>query len=634
MGDGARCWLQTRSRAWDPTQKLLHNAVGSGARGLLAGTGVAASALASVSGIASGCSSTGTVSGLTGLAHHPIHLRTTSAAVAARRITTACASSSAAVAAAAAASTSPAAPSLPTRHIVAAVDPDLAGALAVIFWDADPDADPDSSGPTTTSLLTPHPADPHGPRPPGADGGAADGPGGGVTGVWLPVPPPPPADRSRWSVGVWDMPVSAAERQKKTLGGGVSRRRLLHVAGARAVLSQALAAALPPPGEPRRVALYGYVEVPPILPGDGSFSAYTSLWSTGAWLGLLTGMGFTVGSTPVRRWKTDLGLYGARSKEAGMQLARVLFPGQQPILRLKKDHGRADALLIAAWALGASLPPRLAATLRRNHQDLASLLEQETAAGRPAPSLQWGPPRPPAPTDAYGSLLTPERDMMDEIEAAHAKVQRVEDARAQRRAAKDEEAAARAARKAARAAKSKSKSASTSRAGGAAEAGEGEGQAAAPKVARRRRAAAAPTEGGDAETGAEAGAEAAAAGVEGAKRRARRKKAAAESEASGEAEPAGGAAGVAPAATGDAAPSTPARSPMRRTKTGAAPAVPGAEVGGVAETGEASGQQAASVGGVDGEAAGKAPAKARRRRAGAAAVQGAAPAGAEQQDVA
>ncbi|GLI59809.1 hypothetical protein VaNZ11_001775 [Volvox africanus] len=394
--------------------------------------------------------------------------------------------------------------SLPTRHIVAAVDPDLNGALALIYWDVDPTptaslrlpspppqtitsassavpgvtagcsvGDTASSEPGTsfTSVPVILPAGQVGdadcmiamPTLAGSAQGAAvsrgreaaveikDGDEGEERGgkedkgekrltfsggsnvaaaVWthelkFPAPPAPPADPSLWTVRVWDMPVSAAELQKPTATGGISRRRLLHVAGARAMLASALASALPPPEEHRHVALYGYVEVPPILPGDGNISAYTSLWSTGAWLGLLTGMGFTVGSMPVRRWKQDMGLYGARSKDAGLALARVLFPRQARILKHKKNHGRADALLIAAWALGASLPPRLAGTLRRNHMTVDELLAEQ-----PAVRLAWGPPRPPTPTDAYGNPLSPERDMMAEIEAAEARVDRLEEARA------------------------------------------------------------------------------------------------------------------------------------------------------------------------------------------------------------
>ncbi|GIL79284.1 hypothetical protein Vretifemale_8661 [Volvox reticuliferus] len=446
------------------------------------------------------------------LARAELHQSALSAA-ADRRLTVTAASATGSYSSATSAYYGRAPVSLPTRHIVAAVDPDLNGALALIYWDADPSpaallrpplpsprfttpashAAPGvaancgvggaaSSEPGTSMALPAWQVGDSGwlmvmPTHAGSTQGRAVSSGSeaavevddeeeeergrkgdndeklfGVSGganvaaavqsheLRVPAPPAPPADPSLWTVRVWDMPVSAAERQKPTATGGISRRRLLHVAGARAVLANALACALPPPEEHRRVALYGYVEVPPILPGDGNISAYTSLWSTGAWLGLLTGMGFTVGSTPVRRWKQDMGLYGARSKDAGLTLARVLFPGQARILKHKKNHGRADALLIAAWALGASLPPRLAGTLRRNHMTVDELLAEQ-----PAVRLAWGPPRPPTPTDAYGNLLSPERDMMDEIEAAEARVDRLEEARAAKKAGRPKGRAAAAA---------------------------------------------------------------------------------------------------------------------------------------------------------------------------------------------
>ena len=41
-----------------------------------------------------------------------------------------------------------------------------------------------------------------------------------------------------------------------------------------------------------------------------------------------------------------------QGKEGSLALARQLFPQAEPLLRRKKDHGRAEAILIAAWALG------------------------------------------------------------------------------------------------------------------------------------------------------------------------------------------------------------------------------------------------------------------------------------------
>ncbi len=86
---------------------------------------------------------------------------------------------------------------------------------------------------------------------------------------------------------------------------------------------------------------------------------------------------------------------------------------QPPNLRRKADHGRADALLIAAWALGATLPRALAATLRRSrdvYPDLAAFL-----AAHPGVGLAWGAPRPPLPYDAYGGMLAPEADADEHV---------------------------------------------------------------------------------------------------------------------------------------------------------------------------------------------------------------------------
>ena len=57
--------------------------------------------------------------------------------------------------------------------------------------------------------------------------------------------------------------------------------------------------------------------------------------------------------SPPAVWKKDLGIYGRRfTKEDSRSLALELFPELADELRRKKDHGRAESLLIAAWGLG------------------------------------------------------------------------------------------------------------------------------------------------------------------------------------------------------------------------------------------------------------------------------------------
>ncbi len=121
-------------------------------------------------------------------------------------------------------------PPPPTRYIVVAVDPDLNGAIAVIFWDepnAAPNppasAPPPSSPSSSASMPAPLPYWPGGPGvglPPSGPASLAS--------LWadgeMPAPPSP-GDLSRCTVRVYDMPVSAAERKTRTASGKVSRRR-------------------------------------------------------------------------------------------------------------------------------------------------------------------------------------------------------------------------------------------------------------------------------------------------------------------------------------------------------------------------------------------------------------------------
>lgn len=57
-----------------------------------------------------------------------------------------------------------------------------------------------------------------------------------------------------------------------------------------------------------------------------------------------------------RVWKSDLGLQGL-GKEGSRQLALAAYPQLATSLRRKMDHGRAEALLLAAWALGLRRGP-------------------------------------------------------------------------------------------------------------------------------------------------------------------------------------------------------------------------------------------------------------------------------------
>ncbi|BDA48572.1 Holliday junction resolvase MOC1, chloroplastic [Coccomyxa sp. Obi] len=89
---------------------------------------------------------------------------------------------------------------------------------------------------------------------------------------------------------------------------------------------------------------------------NGKWSWYACGHSFGVWHGALTSQGFKVETVTSRAWKIDLQLNG-KGKEGSRLLAIRLFPTAADLLKRKKDHGRAEAMLIAAWALGLRIQP-------------------------------------------------------------------------------------------------------------------------------------------------------------------------------------------------------------------------------------------------------------------------------------
>ncbi|KAG1674865.1 hypothetical protein FOA52_015255, partial [Chlamydomonas sp. UWO 241] len=173
------------------------------------------------------------------------------------------------------------------------------------------------------------------------------------------------------------MPLSTirlAKRSKKT--GLCATRRVVDTGAARRMVVQSIAppeapssaassassgaaaaaaaGAAPQPlccSPPPATRLRAYIEAPPIIPSDGVLSSSTISYTNGVWHGMVAMAGFEAGSVPARVWKKELGLFRL-SKDASRLLASRLFPAMAPLLLLKKHHGRAEALLIAAWALG------------------------------------------------------------------------------------------------------------------------------------------------------------------------------------------------------------------------------------------------------------------------------------------
>eukprot|EP00252_Welwitschia_mirabilis_P009729 TRINITY_DN22530_c0_g1_i1.p1 TRINITY_DN22530_c0_g1~~TRINITY_DN22530_c0_g1_i1.p1 ORF type:complete len:299 (-),score=44.98 TRINITY_DN22530_c0_g1_i1:133-1029(-) len=98
------------------------------------------------------------------------------------------------------------------------------------------------------------------------------------------------------------------------------------------------------------VGSVAYIEEARPLPCDGRLGWWSSGFNYGLWIGILVASGFSVVPVSSPVWKKHYGLSGEGStKDASRVLARSLFASLSPQLQRKKDHGRAEALLIAAY---------------------------------------------------------------------------------------------------------------------------------------------------------------------------------------------------------------------------------------------------------------------------------------------
>lgn len=83
------------------------------------------------------------------------------------------------------------------------------------------------------------------------------------------------------------------------------------------------------------------------MPNQGTRSMFTIGLGFGVWLGILGTLGLAHTRSRPHVWKHSLGL--TSDKEQARLRAMQLFPGAD--LRRKKDHGRAEALLLAWYGV-------------------------------------------------------------------------------------------------------------------------------------------------------------------------------------------------------------------------------------------------------------------------------------------
>ncbi|ESR59566.1 hypothetical protein CICLE_v10016188mg [Citrus x clementina] len=99
-----------------------------------------------------------------------------------------------------------------------------------------------------------------------------------------------------------------------------------------------------------------YVEQSIPYPQDGKQGWWSGGFGYGLWIGILVASGFSVVPIPSLTWKNWYGLSGGTStKDDSRRVASTLFPSLCSQLKRKKDHGKADAVLIAAYGKGLKL---------------------------------------------------------------------------------------------------------------------------------------------------------------------------------------------------------------------------------------------------------------------------------------
>ncbi|XP_057480806.1 Holliday junction resolvase MOC1, chloroplastic [Actinidia eriantha] len=112
------------------------------------------------------------------------------------------------------------------------------------------------------------------------------------------------------------------------------------------------------------VGTTAYLEQSTPFPQDGKQGWWGGGFGYGLWIGILVATGFSVIPVPSSVWKNEFKLSGIRSsKDDSREAASTLFPSLSSSLRRKKDHGRAEALLIAAYGKGLKMPTNSLDTL-------------------------------------------------------------------------------------------------------------------------------------------------------------------------------------------------------------------------------------------------------------------------------
>ncbi len=96
-------------------------------------------------------------------------------------------------------------------------------------------------------------------------------------------------------------------------------------------------------------SVHVYIEAVHSMPEQGVASSFQFGKGFGIWLGILGALSIPYTLVTPQKWKGDILAGRGKEKDASRLRALELFPHLADELKRKKDHNRADALLIAEW---------------------------------------------------------------------------------------------------------------------------------------------------------------------------------------------------------------------------------------------------------------------------------------------
>lgn len=103
----------------------------------------------------------------------------------------------------------------------------------------------------------------------------------------------------------------------------------------------------------RSIDVHVAIEAVHAMPREGVSSVFKFGVNVGTWKGMLKMAGIPYDEVTPQKWQKEMFdsvlKKGMDRKAMSLERARRLFPNAAGFLTRKKDHGRSDALLIAAW---------------------------------------------------------------------------------------------------------------------------------------------------------------------------------------------------------------------------------------------------------------------------------------------